>query len=73
MKVIKEIPEELNNRSRFDWDVILDGQLWQMEQGVDFQTDATAFGSTVRSAAARRGIGVKIKVRKSFVFIQSNR
>ncbi len=62
MKVIKEIPEKLKDKSRFAWDVILDGQLWQMERGVDFDTDSTAFGSTVRSAAKRRNVGVTVKV-----------
>ena len=50
-----------NKRGRpavYPWEEWLDGHVWRLMQGEDFQGDAKGFKSTARSAAGRAGLQI---------------
>jgi hypothetical protein len=64
-KIVKEFPAQVRRReSKYPWDQWLDGQVWELAQGVDFQTDANAMRSVVYLAAKRVGVKVRVGVDK---------
>lgn len=47
-----ELPPAPKRRGRVDWDEVLDGRVWKLVCGVDFENED---GKTVRSTARREG------------------
>jgi len=60
MRVIAELPPRSARRRRYDWDVILDGKLRELEWGVDFDCRPSSLAVTVRRAARVRGTAVVV-------------
>jgi len=56
MRVIAKLPPRSSRRRYYDWDVILDGKLRELEWGVDFDCRPSSFSVTVRRAARERGV-----------------
>lgn len=50
--------------SRYDWDHWLDGSIWELTQGLDFQRTVEEFRNVVYVTAARRGIKVRTSSRR---------
>ena len=57
-----ELPAPPRRNGRVDWDEVLDGRVWKLVCGVDFENED---GKTVRSTARREGRsrGVKVDTR----------
>jgi len=60
MRVIAELPPRSDRRRRYDWDVILDGKLRELEWGVDFDCRPSSLAVTIRRAARVRGTTVVV-------------
>jgi len=60
MRVIAELPPRSTRRRRYNWDVILDGKLRELEWGVDFDCRPSSFAVTIRRAARVRGTAVVV-------------
>ncbi len=60
MRVISELPPRSGRRRRYDWDLIFDGALRELEWGVDFDCRPSSLAVTIRRAAGKRGTTVVI-------------
>jgi hypothetical protein len=60
MRVISELPSRSRRRRRYDWDLLFDGKLRELEWGVDFDCRPSSLAVTIRRAAGRRGTTVVI-------------
>jgi hypothetical protein len=60
MRVIAELPPRSSRRRRYDWDLILDGKLRELEWGVDFDCRPSSLAVTIRRAARQRGVAVVV-------------
>jgi hypothetical protein len=58
-------------KSKHNWDAILDGGIHQLEHGVDFQCKAATFATLVRSAAKKRGLGVRVNAVEGGLVVQA--
>lgn len=58
---LDEFPEGLKagRPSKYDWDNWLNGKVWRLEAGEDFNVTPESFRATVKSAAKSRGGTVK--------------
>jgi hypothetical protein len=74
-----QLPAAPRRSGRVDWDQVLDGRVWKLVCGVDFENED---GKTVRSTARREGRGRGLKVdtrppvkegRQLVVYVQANR
>lgn len=59
-------------REGYPWDEWLDGRVWHLTRGEDFTTSPRNFSSSVRQAAARKGVKLSTRVLGDNVFIQAN-
>ena len=71
-KKVKELPERLGGgmSEQYPWDEWLDGDVWMLAQGEDFDVVPTSFANTVRSAAKRRGYSVTTRIRGNSIYVQ---
>jgi hypothetical protein len=60
MRVIERLPPRSAKRRRYDWDLILDGKLRELEWGVDFDCRPSSLAVTIRRAARERGVAVVV-------------
>lgn len=51
-------------RSGYPWHEWLDGRVWRLERGVDFEGTMQGMRSTVRQAGRRMGVLVKTRVER---------
>jgi hypothetical protein len=74
MKSLKtfEFPEEgTGTRASYDWEKLLDGKIYQLEEGKDYQCKTTTFATLARGAAKRAGKGVKVAKVEGGIVIQA--
>jgi hypothetical protein len=57
--------------SIYDWDSWLDGQVWELEKGIDFHIGITSIRSMARTAAHQRGLEMKTRSKGDSLFIQA--
>jgi hypothetical protein len=50
-----------NQSRRYDWDVIFDGCIRELERGIDFDCQPASLVARVREAARRRGVTVDVR------------
>lgn len=55
----------------FDWDSILDGKIWQLEQGTDFDADPKTFIGAVARAANLKNLRVKRQIDGKTIVLQA--
>lgn len=60
MRVIDELPPRSSRRRRYDWDLILDGRLRELEWHIDFDCRPSSLAVTIRRAARERGVAVVV-------------
>jgi hypothetical protein len=58
---VEQFPEA-PNRSIYPWHDWLDGDIWELTQGVDFKGSAATFRTNARSQAKRRNGKIKARV-----------
>jgi hypothetical protein len=61
MKILAEFPDNNPPARRYDYRVMFDGHIRELEPGIDFTCQPASLVSTIRSAARRRGITVEIR------------
>lgn len=61
MRILFDFPPHSARGRRYDWTLILDGQIRELERGVDFACEPASFVKTVRKAARRHGIAVEVR------------
>lgn len=72
MKTLKKYEfKERGNGSSYDWEKILDGNIYKLEEGTDFTCAKGTVTTMARSRAAARGQTVKIAVEEDGVVIQA--
>lgn len=59
--------------SKYPWDEWLDGSVWELIRGKDFEPATGSFRSAVEHAAFTRRLKVQIRVRGDRVYIQAGR
>lgn len=71
-KVKKSVREYMGkNKSKYDWNEILDGQIRQLEQGVDYDCRTENMVMQIRSAAKRKGVKVRVQKQPGCVVVQA--
>ena len=60
MRVIDDLPPRSSRRRRYDWTLLFDGQLRELEWRVDFDCRPSALLVTIRRAALERGTRVRL-------------
>lgn len=62
---LKEWPEwRVASRSKYPWDEWFDGNVWQLEQGRDFESSPERMRQMVGMTARKRGLKVRTSVNK---------
>jgi hypothetical protein len=61
MRVLFDFPPHSMRGRRYDWDLILDGRIRELERGVDFACKPSSLVESVRKAARRRQVAVEIR------------
>jgi hypothetical protein len=56
--------------SNYDWDTLLDGQIYSLEEGEDFECKVDTMAMLVRKNAAKRGLKVKVSKNENGLVIQ---
>lgn len=69
-KVLKNFEFNLGRHHKYNWATWLDGRIWQMVRGEDFQISSKSFQLAVLSTAKRRGLTVKTRVDGDIVTFQ---
>ena len=61
-------------RWTYNWDLWFDGQIWKLEQGIDFPTPVNTFRHLVKYHARKRGLSAVIVAPAGMtVWIQAHR
>lgn len=66
-----EFPENGGGKTQYDWDVILDGKIRELERGKDYTCKETTFATLARKAAKQRGMVVKSAKSDAGIVIQA--
>ncbi len=61
-EVIEALPEWARGgrREKYPYDRWFDGQVWRLDEGVDFEQDRRGMAYRIRAAAKKRGIRVTV-------------
>lgn len=74
-KVVTELPKRKGGgkgrAEKYNYDEWLDGQIWQLEEGTDFEVNKMSFMTSVRGAAKKRDLKLKSRVTDDAVIIQA--
>jgi hypothetical protein len=60
MRLIHELPPPSSHRRRYDWPLLFDGRLRELEWRVDFDCRPSSLLVTIRRAAQERGTSVRL-------------
>lgn len=66
-----EFPHGGRKGIEFNWDSILDGKIWQLEQGKDFTADPKTFIGAVARQANSRNLRVKRQITGKVIVLQA--
>jgi hypothetical protein len=53
---------KLPSQARHDWDLLLDGSIWELKRGEDFDGKPKTFIANARLQARKRGGGVRTRL-----------
>ena len=62
MPVILDTFPSLPSQSRYDWDTLMSGDIWQLSRGDDFNGQSKTFVQAARMQAKRRGGTLKTRM-----------
>jgi hypothetical protein len=63
----------LPSHSRYDWDTLLNGDIWKLSRGTDFGGKTRTFVAAARAQAKRRNGAVRTRLLDDDVVIQFRR
>lgn len=66
-----EFPHGGRKGIEYDWDSILDGKIWQLEQGKDFAADPKTFIGAVARQANVKNLRVKRQIDGKVIVLQA--
>lgn len=75
-RMLEEFPETIERQDgKYPWSDWANGQPWELEQGVDFNTKVTSFRQTCAKVAQRRGqesprTAIRREGDKTFLIVQ---
>ena len=69
-KKIRTFPEQIGRPETYPWSDWLDGGIWELVKGNDFDCEAKSFRHSAYSAASRAGVSVRVAVSDDTVTIQ---
>lgn len=61
MRILERFPHYASSSKRYDWNVIFDGHIRELEPGIDFACQPASLVRNVRIAARKRGIAVQVR------------
>lgn len=70
-RVRKNFQFPSSRRMKYSWDKWLDGQVWELDRGTDYQVGTEQMRRNVYSAAWSRGIRVRTHRGKNMLTIQA--
>lgn len=72
-RVLEDFDFRKRPHSRHPWDTWLDGQVWELRQGVDFSSEPPNMRGAAHAAAAKRGLTVRTSIRGPVLTLQAER
>lgn len=51
-------------KEKYDWAKLLDGSIWELQPGIDFECSPQTFQSCAHRAAKKRNLTVKTRIQK---------
>jgi hypothetical protein len=73
-KTISELPRKHGGTGRkeaYPYDQWLDGQIWQLEAGSDYQAKSNSMMTNIRQAAVKRGLKVRTRFVDGGIVVQA--
>lgn len=77
-EVVDNLPNTANQNSgkgwrwqKYDWESWLDGQIWKLTPGEDFEARADTFRYAAYNYAKRNGIEIRTRIVNGHVYIQA--
>jgi hypothetical protein len=72
-EIVDRMPEAYELRRKYDWNAWLNGEVWQLRQGVDFEVPVRSIAAQTYQAADRRGVTVAVAVngKEAWIRIQA--
>lgn len=67
---LTEFPKHRGRPNIYNWDIWTNGEVWQLERGVDFTCDPRSFRTLVHRTKRARGIQAKTKINGDTITIQ---
>lgn len=64
-KVIEALPKKaggIGRQSKYNYDEWLDGQIWQLDAGEDFEGKPQSMRANINNAAHKRGLKVRSRI-----------
>jgi hypothetical protein len=69
--MVEEMPGYGQRGSKYPWDEWLNGKVWLLVPGTDFDLSITSMQSSVTNAARSRGIKITMRKREEGLYIQA--
>jgi len=70
-KVVEKMPGKSETDATYDWNNWLDGRIWELKRGIDFQIQSHSFRSVAHSEATKRGVTIKTSISGDTIFIRA--
>lgn len=70
-KVTEKVEWGRGGKARYDWDTILNGEVWALAHGSDFDCTPDGFRSAARNAATKRNLSVRTKIEGDTVIVMA--
>ena len=70
MAEVLEDFEFIHHRTVYPWDEWLNGQIWQLKKGVDFETEIVSMYNLIRTTAKRRKLLIRIQTTSDSIILK---
>jgi len=74
-QIVDELPKRKGGgpgrSEKYPYDEWLDGKVWQLDEGTDFEVSKGSFMTSIRGAAKKRGLNVRSRVLETAVVVQA--
>ncbi len=70
-RTLRHYPKPNKRDSLYPWDTWLDGRVWKLTKGPDFECECNSLRGAAYAAAARAGVTVKVTVDGDHVILQA--
>lgn len=71
-KVTQDIEWGQGGKARYDWNTILNGEVWALRKGEDFDCTPEGFRSAARNAATKRELSLRTKMDGDTVIVMAD-